>query len=161
MIWSKLSNNPRKFFDRRLAPNLTSNSCVDLNLKKGVSPLNHYNKISITLGTPEFPSPAFPSCRSRRRRYRRLHRMHICTEDGKREVYAESSRATKCRTSSPFAPVYPSVERAVTPARRIPMSQCFLTASGNSTCPGTCRSQKASRGVLICLDPMSTKRSRV
>jgi hypothetical protein len=160
-MWSKLSNNPKKFFDSRLAPNLTSSSCVDLNLKKGVSPFKSLQQISITLGTPKFPSPAFPSCHFRRWRYCHLHRMRICTGDGKREVCAESSRATKCRTSSPFVPVCPSAERAVTPVRRIPMSQCFLTASGNSTCPGTCRSQKASRGVLTCLDPMSTKRSRV
>ena len=119
------------------------------------------NRISVTLGIPEFPSQVFPFCRSPRRHCHHPRQKHRYTGGGRRAACAESFRATICPTLSPSVLGYPSVEKAVTRVRHTPTSRCFLTVSENSACPGRSRSRKASRGVSASLDPTSIERSQV
>ena len=123
--------------------------------------MNRRNRIFLTPGIPEFPFRVFPFCHSPRRHCHHLHQKHRYMEGGRRAVYGESSQATIYPTWSPSVPVCPSVERVVTRVRHTPTSRCFPTAFGNSTCLGTCQSQRASRGVSASLGPTSTEHYQV
>ena len=158
---SKLSRSPKKFFGNRLALNVNSSSCVDLNLRGRSLLATRCNQVFLTPSIPEFPSQVFPSCRSPRRHFRHPHQKRRHTEGGRRAFCAGSSPATIYPTLSPAAPRYPSAEMVTTRVRHTPRSRCFLTVFGSSTCLGTCQSRTASREVSVSLGPTSIEHSQV